>query len=97
MVKLSLALSAALAATATAFTPSTVSPARTTVLKAAESEIWDPLSLYTLEDSADTFPNMFPKSQFLDESEIKHGRMAMLGWTGVWATHVVSEALESTF
>ena len=49
---------------------------------------WDPLSLGSLEDAADTFPNMFPKSQYLNEAEIKHGRMAMLGWTGVWATHV---------
>ena len=89
MVKLSLALSAALAATASAFTPSTVGPS-STALRAAETEIWDPLSLYNLEDSADTFPNMFPKSQFLEEAETKHGRMAMLGWTGVWATHVVS-------
>jgi len=30
---------------------------------------------------------MFPKSQFLQEAEIKHGRMSMLAWTGVWATH----------
>jgi len=49
---------------------------------------WDPLGLYGLEDAADTFPNMFPKGQYLEESEIKHGRMAMLAWTGVWATHV---------
>jgi hypothetical protein len=85
MAKLSLALAAALAASASAFAPSTVGRA-TTTLNAAEG-YWDPLSLYKLEDSADTFPNMFPKSQFLDESEIKHGRMAMLAWTGVWATH----------
>jgi len=93
MVKLSLALTAAFAATTTAFSPSSlVKP--TTSLKAATGfeetggEMWDPLSLYTLEDSADTFPNMFPKGQFLEEAETKHGRMAMLGWTGVWATHV---------
>jgi hypothetical protein len=44
------------------------------------------MGFYTLSEAADTFPNMFPKGQFLDESEIKHGRMAMLAWTGVWAT-----------
>merc|ERR1719261_1493776 len=32
------------------------------------------------------FPNMFPHTQFLEEAELKHGRMAMLAWTGVWAT-----------
>jgi len=42
----------------------------------------------SLEDAADTFPNMFPHKQFLAEAEIKHGRMCMLAWTGVWATHV---------
>mmetsp|Transcript_24540 Transcript_24540/g.30178 ORF Transcript_24540/g.30178 Transcript_24540/m.30178 type:complete len:214 (-) Transcript_24540:309-950(-) len=93
MAKLSLALAAALAASASAFAPSTVSRS-TSKLSAATGfeetggEPWDPLSLYTLEESADTFPNMFPMSQFIDEAEIKHGRMAMLGWTGVWATHV---------
>jgi hypothetical protein len=44
------------------------------------------MGFYTLSEAADTFPSMFPKQQFLDESEIKHGRMAMLAWTGVWAT-----------
>jgi len=29
---------------------------------------------------------MFPDAQFLQEAEIKHGRMSMLAWTGVWAT-----------
>ena len=29
---------------------------------------------------------MFPDKQFLQEAEIKHGRMSMLAWTGVWAT-----------
>jgi len=31
---------------------------------------------------------MFPRSQFLQEAEIKHGRMSMIAWTGIWATHV---------
>jgi len=85
MAKFSLALAATLAASAAAFAPTTVTPVSTSTTALSA---WDPLSLYTLEDSADTFPNMFPKGQFLDEAEIKHGRMAMLGWTGVWATHV---------
>ena len=29
---------------------------------------------------------MSPSSQFLEEAEIKHGRMSMLAWTGIWAT-----------
>jgi hypothetical protein len=91
MAKLSLALAATLAASAAAFAPSTVGKATTSLSAATGGEpAWDPLGLYNLEDSADTFPNMFPKSQFIDEAEIKHGRMAMLAWTGVWATHVVS-------
>jgi hypothetical protein len=93
MAKLSLALAAALAASATAFTPSTSSPTTTALSGATGFEEtggvpWDPLSLSKLEDAADTFPNMFPMSDFITEAEIKHGRMAMLGWTGVWATHV---------
>ena len=42
-------------------------------------------------EAFDTFPNMFPNEQFLKESEIKHGRQAMLAWTGVWATSQVSQ------
>ena len=96
MAKLSLALAATLAASTSAFAPVSPSSSTTSALSAVTGfeetggEMWDPLGLYNLEDAADTFPNMFPKSQFLDEAEIKHGRMAMLGWTGVWATHVVS-------
>ncbi len=99
MAKLSLALAATLAASATAFAPSSVStsstalnvrPTTATGFEETGGEMWDPLGLYSLEDAADTFPNMFPMSDFIDEAEIKHGRMAMLGWTGVWATHVVS-------
>eukprot|EP00559_Dactyliosolen_fragilissimus_P003535 CAMPEP_0184862698 /NCGR_PEP_ID=MMETSP0580-20130426/7107_1 /TAXON_ID=1118495 /ORGANISM="Dactyliosolen fragilissimus" /LENGTH=213 /DNA_ID=CAMNT_0027360655 /DNA_START=65 /DNA_END=706 /DNA_ORIENTATION=- len=93
MAKLSLALLAALASGAFAFSPSTSAPRLATRVSATGfeevgGEPWDPLSLYTLEDAADTFPNMFPKSQFLEEAETKHGRMSMLAWTGVWATHV---------
>jgi hypothetical protein len=40
-------------------------------------------------DAFDTFPNMFPDEQYLRDSEIKHGRQAMLAWTGVWATSTV--------
>ena len=41
-------------------------------------------------EAFDTFPNMFPDEQYLRDSEIKHGRQAMLAWTGVWATSTVS-------
>ena len=47
---------------------------------------WDPLDLALLGQNIDTFPNMFPDQQFVEAAEIKHGRMAMLAWTGVWAT-----------
>jgi len=92
MTKISLTLTTALVASASAFAPSQVAKS-TTVLSATGFEevggvAWDPLSLGKLEDANDTFPNMFPKSQYLQEAEIKHGRMCMLAWTGVWATHV---------
>jgi Chlorophyll A-B binding protein. len=97
MAKLSIALTtaAALASSANAFAPSKGARSVTSALSATGFEEvggkpWDPLSLGKLEDANDTFPNMFPKSQYLQESEIKHGRMCMLAWTGVWATHVVS-------
>jgi hypothetical protein len=85
MAKLSLALAAALAASAAAFAPANVGVRQSTSLNA--EGIWDPMGFYNLEDSADTFPNMFPRQQFLDEAELKHGRQAMLAWTGIWATH----------
>jgi len=92
MAKLSLALTAALAASATAFAPSSTIRSTTSLSATGFEEVggkpWDPMGFGTLEDAADTFPNMFPKSQFLQEAEIKHGRMSMLAWTGVWATHV---------
>ena len=44
-------------------------------------------------EAFDTFPNMFPDEQYLRDSEIKHGRQAMLAWTGVWATSTVSAFL----
>lgn len=52
---------------------------------------FDPLGLAKLGtgESFDTFPNMFPNIQFLQEAEIKHGRQAMIAWTGIWATHQV--------
>lgn len=59
-------------------------------MKAADVEegIWDPLQLSIIGENIDTFPNMFPDQQFVQEAEIKHGRMSMLAWTGIWATHV---------
>ena len=97
MTKLTSAVLATLAATSAAFAPQPASVAKTTALNAKGYEEvggvpFDPLSLAKLGtgESFDTFPNMFPNEQYLKESEIKHGRQAMLAWTGVWATHQVS-------
>lgn len=94
MAKLSLTLTAALTASTAAFAPSHLTVPTTSSLSVATGfeevggEPWDPLGFGKFEDAADTFPNMFPMSQYLQEAEIKHGRMSMLAWTGVWATHV---------
>jgi hypothetical protein len=87
MVKLFLSLTAALLASASAFTaPSTTTQRVKTTLKAGE--VWDPMGFYELGsgEAFDTFPGVFPDKQYLQASEIKQGRMAMLAWTGVWAT-----------
>jgi hypothetical protein len=86
MVKLSAALALALSASAAAFAPQAVSVQKSALFS------WDPLSLGELGtgESFDTFPTMFPHKQYLQESEIKQGRMCMLAWTGIWATHEVS-------
>jgi hypothetical protein len=86
MVKLSVVLPAVIVASATAFIP------QDTPLRKSALSSWDPLSLGELGTgkSFDTFPNMFPNIQYLQESEIKQGRMCMLAWTGIWATHEVS-------
>lgn len=92
MAKLSLALFAAVLGCASAFAPIQTGAARKTVLASSESdEIWDPMGLYGLGsgESFDTFKFMFPDPQYLEESEIKQGRMSMLAWTGIWATHQV--------
>ena len=99
MVKLSVALLASLAACASAFAPqkaavqdSTLAASKVPEWKLYEDgEVWDPLNLAKLSDGQafDTFPNCFPNQQFVKEAEIKHGRMAMLAWTGVWATSTV--------
>ena len=49
-------------------------------------EVFDPMGFGKMHEIEGAFPNMFPHTQFLEEAEIKHGRMAMLAWTGVWAT-----------
>lgn len=89
MAKLSATIIASLLASAAAFVPAQQAGV-STALKASD-QIWDPLSLSKLGtgESFDTFPNMFPNEQFLKEAEIKHGRQAMLAWTGVWATSKV--------
>ena len=92
MAKLFVALTALLATSACAFVPQTVGTTKT-ALSASSDEIWDPMGLYNLGsgEAFDTFPGMFPDKQYLQASEIKHGRMCMLAWTGVWATTKVSD------
>lgn len=94
MAKFSAVLLASIAASASSFAPQQSAVLQTTALQASGFEEvggvpFDPLSLAKLGtgESFDTFPNMFPDVQFLQEAEIKHGRQAMLAWTGVWATH----------
>jgi len=94
MAKFSAALLASIVASASAFAPQQPAASQTSALQATGFEevggvAFDPLGLTKLGtgESFDTFPNMFPDVQFLQEAEIKHGRQAMLGWTGVWATH----------
>jgi hypothetical protein len=82
-----IAFLAALVGSANAFVAPKAS-VRTTSLASSKAEYWDPLGLYELGSGKafDTFPNVFPDKQYLDASEVKHGRQAMLAWTGIWAT-----------
>jgi hypothetical protein len=95
MAKFSVALAALLAASASAFAPQTVGTTKTALSASplTSNEFWDPMGFYELGsgEAFDTFPNMFPDKQYLQESEIKHGRMCMLAWTGIWATTKVSD------
>ena len=96
MTKLTSAILASLVASSAAFAPQKAAVSQTALEAKGYEEVggvpFDPLSLAKLGtgESFDTFPNMFPNEQFLKEAEIKHGRQAMLAWTGVWATHEVS-------
>ena len=98
MAKLSATVLAALIAGAAAFAPSQKAVVSQTALNAADDGVWDPLSLRKLGtgEGFDTFPNMFPHEQFLKEAEIKHGRQAMLAWTGVWATSKVRNMIAAS-
>jgi hypothetical protein len=94
MAKFSIAIVAAVMASASAFvSQKQVSSPKISSLNAADAGdgVWDPMGFSTLADGEafDTFQYVFPKKQFLQAAEIKHGRQAMLGWTGVWATHQV--------
>jgi Chlorophyll A-B binding protein len=98
MAKFTVALLASIVASSVAFVqkPASVAPPQASALQAKGYEevggvMFDPLGLAKLGtgESFDTFPNVFPDVQYLTESEIKHGRQAMLAWTGVWATHKV--------
>jgi Chlorophyll A-B binding protein len=86
------AVIAALVASANAFVAPKASSVRTTSLASSTADYWDPLGLYELGSGKafDTFPNVFPDKQYLEASEVKHGRQAMLAWTGIWATTEVS-------
>jgi len=89
----------ALVASASAFAPvQQASSLSKSALASSKDEIWDPIGLYTLGsgEAFDTFPGMFPSQQYLIESETKHGRMAMLGWTGIWATSEVSSSIATS-
>jgi hypothetical protein len=96
MAKLSVAVFAAFVASSAAFAPQKATVKQTSLSATGFEEVggkaFDPLSLAKLGtgESFDTFAGCFPKEQFLKEAEIKHGRQAMLAWTGVWATHEVS-------
>jgi Chlorophyll A-B binding protein len=84
---------AALVASANAFVAPKASSVRsTTAVASSKADYWDPLGLYELGSGKafDTFPNVFPDKQYLEASEVKHGRQAMLAWTGIWATTEVS-------
>lgn len=94
MTTFTAAILSTLLASSAAFAPQQLSQPTNSALKATGFEevggvAWDPLNLAKLGtgESFDTFPNMFPDIQFLQEAEIKHGRQAMIAWTGIWATH----------
>jgi hypothetical protein len=95
MAKVYATVFAALVASCAAFAPQQGAVSQTALNAGTKGlytevggEVFDPLSLAKLGtgEAFDTFPNMFPNEQFLKEAEIKHGRQAMLAWTGIWAT-----------
>jgi len=91
-----LPLVAAMAGSAAAFAPAPVSKSSSKIDAVNPTaglynpefngEDFDPMGFSKMHEIKGAFPGMFPHPQFLEESEIKHGRMAMLAWTGVWAT-----------
>ena len=87
-----LAIASILAGSAAAFAPAPTGRMSTAQSAVVNQEpfmpdgVFDPLGLGKMHEIKGAFPNMFPHPQFMEEAEIKHGRMSMLAWTGVWAT-----------
>jgi len=85
-----LPLLAALVGSAAAFAPAPMAKTNSALSVAYNAEFggedFDPMGFGKMHEIKGAFPNMFPHTQFLEEAEIKHGRMAMLAWTGVWTT-----------
>lgn len=89
---------ACLIGSAGAFAPQLTSSKSTKLEATGFEEVggkpWDPMGFSKLNKlgagkakERDLFNNLFPDDQWLQEAEIKHGRQAMLAWTGIWATH----------
>ncbi|KAL7526772.1 hypothetical protein ACHAXR_003905 [Thalassiosira sp. AJA248-18] len=85
-----LPLLAAVVGSAAAFAPAPVTKTTSSLSVAYNPEFggedFDPMGFGKMHEIKGAFPGMFPHTQYLEESEIKHGRMAMLAWTGVFAT-----------
>jgi hypothetical protein len=53
--------------------------------ESGKGKVYDPLGMTSLHNVA---PDVFPHAKWLRESELKHGRAAMLATVGVFATQI---------